>query len=373
MKVVHIIPSIGSSGGAERLVVQLASTMAETNDVKMITYRNIAENSNYIKELSKNVECYSMGKTKGFDMFLSFKLARLLKNINPDIVNAHLPSSFLYLVLSVLLLKKTSFVFTIHSLPMHEENRRWIIIIRKILYKTGRLSLVTLSEMSDFELQSYYGIKSSAIIPNGIIQPKTSDKLESVRHEISQMKTSKETLVLINIGRIDENKNQKMLCDVINRLRLEKKRDALLLIIGEPSNASSDYYNMLRDNNYENVYFLGLKSNIADYLMCADTFCLTSFKEGLPLVVLEAMSFGLPIISTPVGGVPDVIEDKINGMLSSDFTLDSYFQTLDNFFDLTLDEIKKISANNIFKFNKYFTIDKTADNYLDLYKRLTNK
>ena len=51
------------------------------------------------------------------------------------------------------------------------------------------------------------------------------------------------------------------------------------------------------------------------YLNKADAFILPSYNEGLPISILEAMTYGLPIVSTKVGGIPEVLKDGINGFL----------------------------------------------------------
>lgn len=52
-----------------------------------------------------------------------------------------------------------------------------------------------------------------------------------------------------------------------------------------------------------------------DLLNCADAYILPSYKEGLPISILEAMSYALPIISTPVGGIPEIVKNGVNGYL----------------------------------------------------------
>ena len=370
MKITHLIPGIDSSGGAERLLVQLANAMAGGNEVSILTYKAIPETSTYIKELSDKIKVVSMCKTKGFDLMLSLKLYRQLKKMKPEIVNAHLPSSFLYLVLSILLLKRTTFVFTIHSLPTHEEPRKWVVCLRKILVKMKRLALVTLSDVSETELKRYYGINSAAVILNGIAPPALSKELDVVKNEISRLKPTVQTKVFVNVGRIDSIKNQEMLCEVFYRLFREDKRDIILLIIGEPPNGGEAYLDDLKMQNYENVFFLGLKSNVADYLLCSNAFCLSSLKEGLPLVVLEALAVGLPVLSTPVGGVPDVIEQNVNGFLAKNYNLEEYKKLFDRYFEMNESDLDTIKKSNKKKFEQQYTINATCDKYLALYHSL---
>lgn len=65
----------------------------------------------------------------------------------------------------------------------------------------------------------------------------------------------------------------------------------------------------------KNFRLLGFKNNPENYLQNFDIFVLPSVKEGFPYAVLEALSFGIPVVAAEVGGVPEAVEDEINGFL----------------------------------------------------------
>ena len=105
------------------------------------------------------------------------------------------------------------------------------------------------------------------------------------------------------------------------------------------------------------IYFLGEKNNVGDYLLFSDAFCLTSFYEGLPISLLEALSCGVTPICTSVGGIPDVIKDNQTGYLS-DINVDSYYNAIQRFIN------KKIPRDNLIEyFNKNFSITVCAEKY----------
>ena len=64
-----------------------------------------------------------------------------------------------------------------------------------------------------------------------------------------------------------------------------------------------------------NLYFVGYVDNVADYLAALDVFVFPSRHEGLGSTLLDAMAFGLPIVATRVGGIPEIVKDQVNGFL----------------------------------------------------------
>ena len=123
-------------------------------------------------------------------------------------------------------------------------------------------------------------------------------------------------------------------------------------------------------NISERLIFTGFQSNVGDFLKAFDIFVLPSKKEGLGTSVLDAMSAGLPIVATKAGGIPEMITDRVNGLLvnsgDSDSLADAILYLLDN------SEIAKELGANALQTVKEFDINNTVDAYLRLYEELTN-
>jgi glycosyltransferase involved in cell wall biosynthesis len=110
---------------------------------------------------------------------------------------------------------------------------------------------------------------------------------------------------------IDSHKGQCQIIEIARRLQGKNPELRFVLVGGGPDEA------MLRARaaSLNNVIFAGQVSNVGDYLAAFDVFVYPSRHEGLGSVLLDAMQFGLPIVATAVGGIPEIIEQRVNGML----------------------------------------------------------
>ncbi len=117
-----------------------------------------------------------------------------------------------------------------------------------------------------------------------------------------------------SIGRISTEKGYRNLIQALGRLSKEVK-DARVLIIGEgPERKALE--NMAKELGlFERVMMPGYRNDARDYLPYFNVFVLPSLTEGLPITILEAMNVGIPIVSTRVGGVPDVLDYGKGGLL----------------------------------------------------------
>ena len=104
----------------------------------------------------------------------------------------------------------------------------------------------------------------------------------------------------------------------------------------------------------------------------SDALCLSSKWEGLPIVILEAFSFGLTVLATPVGGVPDVVVDGDSGLLSTGLQIEEYHHLLQRFLSMPSASLQLIRNKSHQLFEGRFDIQITATNYILLYTRKCN-
>ena len=97
--------------------------------------------------------------------------------------------------------------------------------------------------------------------------------------------------------------------------RISRALPARLMLIGDGPDRSLAEQLALRHNVQDRIYFLGKQDNVNELLPLADLMIMPSQMESFGLAALEAMACGVPAIATRVGGVPELIDDQINGLL----------------------------------------------------------
>ncbi len=368
MKILHIIPNL-KTGGAEKLVVDLCNELARRQNTKvfLLVLQRLNSNSYLQKKISSKVELIFLNKERKYEFKQIFKILFYVYKIKPDVVHTHL-RTLIYTSLTVFLYKATYF-HTVHTFAQNEISRPFQLI-QKILFQIFAVTPVSISNKVKQSVQILYGKRFDKVILNGINPVKKTSLFENVFSEINGYKKDKETRILLSIGKLNSNKNQLLLIKTINELLNTTYNNVILLIIGSKT-SDLNYVKICEKelNKIENIKLLGEKSNVSDYLLLSDLLCLTSFVEGLGLVALEAMSAGIPIVSTPSGGIVEYIENKKWSFISSDFSEENILIQIIKF--LQSESIDKEDIRQFF--NKNFTIENCVNNYLRLYMNRTSK
>lgn len=131
-----------------------------------------------------------------------------------------------------------------------------------------------------------------------------------------------------------------------------------------------------RQLNTTNVIYIEYVNNqelLAQYYSTSDIFLFTSLFENFPLVILEAMSCGTPIVSFDVGGVKEALIHKQNGYIAKYKDVNDLLNGIKYIFGLEKSDLEKNSQNSIQRVKENFTLDIMTENYIKLYKQILSK
>ncbi len=356
MKILHIISGYLGQGGAERLVIDLAEAQVQLgHDVTIACLYPTNEQSLQVPSV---IKVHSFGKTKGPNPQLPFKILKYINSEKPTIVNCHLPALFLYMIPS-LISCKCKFFYTIHNNPIQEEPRKWVRNIRKYFINNDKLKFIGITDKIKDDFEVLYGVKDKlTVIYNGRKNLSPTEQFVTVKTEVQQYKINSDTKIFIAVGRLFKQKNYPLM---LRSFRELTSKNIVLLILGFGDK------NQFRNITPSNVHFLGARSNVCDYLMCADAFCMSSSIEGMPISIIEAMNVGLPVLSTNVGGIPDIVKDGVNGLLCETQEVSDFVAMINRYLSLPQEKIDEISKINKSTFAEKYDIAITAKIYIQLY------
>lgn len=365
MKILQFIYQLGN-GGAEKICVELSNELAQHHKVVVCSATKIKTGMILPKKLSGDIRLIQLNlKKKSLKGF--YQIYKILKNEKPDIVHIHSSLLFFYFSILIVFFKRIRFVHTIHS-ALTPAYIKLFDLLSKLRFFHKNLRHICISSENQRKYQDKYPNLRFFEIDNGIAPMATTSQLAAVQKEIEKIKNGRNYL-FIAVGNYSILKNFPMLVEVIKRLNLKGFKISLI-ILGEDKSEDQIQWKKIQKMKDDNTHQLGLKENVADYLFCSDALILSSTKEGMPLVALEAMSMGTPVISTPTGGVVDIIQPGINGFLARGFEPEDLEREIISFIKSTPPPKQKIRKESKKIFPSEYSMKKCAGEYLDLYKTI---
>ena len=287
-------------GGAQNMVYELAKNINQDEySVQVLCYGKKIDNF-----LSANVGEIFPVDYLNFEGKITipkiFKVFKKLNEYKPDVIHAHLGGVAFAVIWG--LLKSKTVVATVHTKPekaFSNTVQRFV----KMALKRRKLMLVAVSKENYDFVKQYYSISDDAFYVNNGID---TERFFSKAHD---------NFTVVHVGRQDENKNQSALIRSFSKLHKENP-EALLYLVGDGELNCRLKEEAEALGLANSVIFTGNVQNTEDYYAKSDLYVQCSHREAMPLSILEAMAASLPIVSTSVGGIADVVNG--NGFLVPD-------------------------------------------------------
>jgi glycosyltransferase involved in cell wall biosynthesis len=297
-------------GGQERMAVDLARAQrAAGHRVLAVSLAPPPEGPLGLSFREAGVEAITVAKRPGFDVTLPFRLARLFAREGVELVHTHNPQPLIYGAPAGKL-AGAALVHTKHGRNPDTKRRRWLR--RAAADLVDAYVAVSPSTAAVAREDRDAAEERLRVIENGI-DVKAFTHGAAARHAVrDELGIPLDAWVVGTIGRLAPEKDQRMLIEAMAPLLGPKRR---LLIVGEGPERPALEALVAKLEHVPYIHFTGVRRDPARLLAGFDVFALSSKTEGLPLVVLEAMAAALPVVSTDVGGIGDVIEHERTGFL----------------------------------------------------------
>ncbi|MCM8826813.1 MAG: glycosyltransferase [Candidatus Omnitrophica bacterium] len=309
INILYIIWSLGL-GGAESVVINLVKGLDKGRFNPFVCCLN--DKGIFAEELEREeIKVIALNKKPGLDFSIIPKMIRLINTHNIDIVHTHLWGANCWGRVAAVLGRVKIIIATEHSVDVWKP-KHYFLIDRFLSRFTHKIVVVS-EAVKDFYKSKGIAEEKLEVIYNGINEENfriSGEIREKIRKELG---VNDNTKVLGIIGRLVEPKGHKFLFNAMGML--DGKYNLKVVVVGEGVEKET-LKEMVRSLGLEDkVIFTGFRNDVNNILQSIDILVIPSLREGLPLVMLEAMASGVPVISSKVGGIPEVIINGKNGIL----------------------------------------------------------
>jgi len=321
MKIAFVCPYYDPAiDGPKQAVKELARRLIKDgHEVHVYTsdsdkYKRIKKKEEVIDKVKVH-RCYSWFKIANFVTFWPSVFFKLMKE-DFDVIHTHVfGHAHVFFASLAAKLKNSKLIHTTHC-PWTTTNRSLLgKILLKLTYGTFSKFAVNLSDkviaITPWELKflKELNIKNVTVIPNGV----DNIFFKKIKNNNFKKKLKIKCKVVLFFGRLNITKGPDKLVLAAKEI-LKERKDIYLVLAGPDEGMKNNLIKLI--NKDKNILLLDpiySREKISELYQSSDVYVLPSFREGLPLTLFEAMASQLPIIASPVNGIPYEMNEK-NGI-----------------------------------------------------------
>jgi glycosyltransferase involved in cell wall biosynthesis len=322
LRVLTLVDGIGTFGGGERVARQLTTHLnpARFETTFCVSRWQVPHNPLHdaaLEELREaDVTFLGLRRSSRLNLRPWGALIAYIRRREVDVLHTHMVGSNIWGALIDSLVKVPVFVAHEHTWSFQGQPHRKFIDRNLISRRADVFVAVSRADQRRMTEIERIPERKVRFIPNGIAPSPPPDPGHDVRSELG-IEPDQPVVGIVAVARA-----QKAL-DVLLRAAAQIRTafpDVKVLLVGGADNPEDSYvlglHALARELKLDStVSFLGPRSDVPDLLRAFDVAVLSSDFEGSPLSVLEYMEAGRPVVSTRVGGLPDIVEDGVTGLL----------------------------------------------------------
>lgn len=359
-------------GGAQRYVFDIANNLPESEFEVVVLCGGTGVLIEKLKEA--NIRTISLPYMQrdislGGEIHALFDLIKIFQKEKPDIVHLNSPKIGGLGALSSRIARVPKIIYTVHGWTFNEDRPLWQnVFIRFVSFLTIIFShhIITVSKKdTDQAIKFPFSKNKINYIPLGIDEIKFLNKEDSRKEILSKLPGIKDDgqQWLVSIAELHPNKNLLPAIEAVAKLNKTSEKNILYFIFGEGEQRNIIEQKIKDLKCEDSIFLLGFQKNAPQLLKAFDAFLLTSKKEGLPYVIIEAGLAELLVIASNVGGIPDIIKDKEGGILLEKTDKISIYNAL-----LNIPHPSNMPNNLNSTIKQNLTLSKMIDSIISLYK-----
>ena len=313
-KVLHLVEDLGV-GGLERVLATIVLGLDKRKfDVEVWC---LAEGGEVAAELvQKGIKLKVLGLKGYYNPLKIIFLARLFTKSRIDILHTHGYFAGTFGRLSAILARTPIVIAHVHT-TYYGFSRRNRYIEKFLSYFTDQIVCVSMAVQKFVVNVEKINPAKTCVIYNAATVSDSPDLAERAENERLQLGITENDFVAISVASLTPHKGHHILLDAAGSVLREYPKFKLLIVGAGPLRNELETH-AKKSGIFNNTIFTGLRENVFPLLKIANIFILASIeREGLGIALIEAMAAGLPVIGTRLGGIPEVVQENMNGILIS--------------------------------------------------------
>jgi glycosyltransferase involved in cell wall biosynthesis len=306
-------------GGSERLIWNLVANLDRTKFAPSLLW---FRNEKPLREFQAlGIPLHYVPKTKRFDWKAIAEVGRIVREQRIDVINAHHFMPFFYAYYAAKIANRACLVYTEHSeMDVLSAKGKWRVVGGRLLRSCD--AVVGVSDRVSETLGSHFAVNPDRVhtIENGVDVELFGPSVRARARVRKELGFEADEVVIGHVANFRRNKNHLFLLKAFGEIARRDRR-ARLVFVGQgfpqdPENSEPDVRGYVRQHGLDHaVRLLGYRPDVNDVLRSMDVSCLVSYKEGLPLSLIEAMASGLAVVGTDIPSIRSVIDHDVNGLV----------------------------------------------------------